>query len=202
MSATLKQWIDGMERRSTWKNAALAVGVIALSNLALAGYILPNIAASHPEAMDSDFLVMIDLQPRFSATEVYRIFDLYKPDILGLVRLLYAVDFVMPPAFAFFLACTIGKMLRYLEVKAGVWRAALLLPFAAVPFDYTENLLSLILISLYQDGQVFPTVASMIGLPTTCKFLCLALTGLTLLALLLRTGAKLIASKLASPRGA
>lgn len=201
MGTTLERLIDGVERRSTWKNAAVAVGVTLLANFALAGYILPSIEARRPEAMDGGFLVMIDLQPLVSAAEAYRIFDLYKPDILGFVRLLYAVDFVIPVAFACFFACMIGKMLRYLGTKGG-WRAALLLPFAAVPFDYTENVLSLVLISLYQGGQVFPALAGVAGLATAGKFLSLGLTGLVVVVLLLRSAAKFVAAKLGGPRGA
>jgi hypothetical protein len=202
MGATLAKLIDGLERRSTWRNAALAVGGIALSNLAMGGYILPNIEARRPEALENGFLVMIDLEPLRSAEEVYRIFDLYKPDILGLVRLLYALDFVIPLTFAVCILCLIGKMLRYLEVKEGGWRVALLLPFAALPFDYTENALSLFLISQYQDGQVFPTLARVASITTAAKFLALGCTGLTMVALLLRTATKLIAQRAGSPRGA
>lgn len=200
MGATLRKLIDGLERRSTWRNAALAAGVIALANLALAGYILPDIEARRPEAMDGGFLVMIDREPLLSAAEVYRIFDLYQPDILGLVRLLYAVDFVVPLAFACFLACLIGKMLRYLGGTAGGWRVALLLPFVALLFDYTENVLSLFLTGQYQDGQVFPTVARVASLATAGKFLGLAVTGLAVVALLLRTAAKLLSPRAPAPR--
>ena len=94
----------------------------------------------------------------------------------------------------------IGKMLRYLETK-GPWRAALLVPFAAIPFDYTENALSLFLLGQYQDGQVFPTLARMAGIVTAAKFLGLGCMGVTLLAVLLRTGTKFIAQKAGSSRG-
>jgi hypothetical protein len=203
MGATLAKLIDGLERRSTWRNAALALGGIVLSNLAMGGYILPNIQARRPEALEDGFLVMIDLEPLRSAEEVYRIFELYEPDILGFVRLLYALDFVMPLMFAVCILCLIGKMLRYLEVKAGGWRtAALLLPFAALPFDYTENALSLFLIGQYQDGQVFPTLARVASIATAAKFLGLVCAGLTMVVLLLRTAMKLIARRAGSPRGA
>jgi len=195
MGATLAKLFDGLERRSTWKNAALAVGGIALSNLAMGGYILPTIQARRPQAMADGFLVMIDLEPLRSAEEVYQIFDLYEPDILGLVRLFYALDFVMPLMFAVFSLCLIGKMLRYLEVKEGIWRAALLLPFVGLLFDYMENASSLFLISQYQDGQVFPTLARVASIATAAKFLGLACTGLTMVALLLRTAMKLIARR-------
>lgn len=203
MGATLAKLIDGLERCSTWRNAALAVGGVALSNLAMGGYVLPNIQARRPEALDDGFLVMIDLEPLRSAEEVYRIFDLYEPDILGFVELLYALDFVLPLAFAVFILCLIGKMLRYLEVKEGRWRAALLLlPFAALPFDYIENALSLFLMSEYQDGQVFPTLARVASISTAAKFLGLGCIGLTLVALLLRTAMKLIARRAGSSREA
>lgn len=191
MGATLAKLLDGLERHATWRNAALAVGGIVLSNLAMGEYILPNIQARRPEALEDGFLVMIDLEPLRSVEEVYRIFDLYKPDILGLVQLLYALDFVTPLALAVFLLCLIGKMLRYLQVKEGGWRAALLLPFAALLFDYTENALSLFLISQYQDGQVFPTLARVASIATAAKFFGLLCTGLTMVALLFRTAMKL-----------
>ncbi len=187
--------LDGLARRATWTNAAIAVGVLAVANVMLAGYILPSIAAIRPEALEDDFLVMIDREPLLSVDEMYRIFDLYQPDILGLVQLLYAVDFVMPLAFGCLFACLIGKLLRYLEVKAGAWRVALLLPFAAIPFDYTENLLSLVLTSEYQEGRVFPVLARVATVATACKFLGLALTGLATVVLLVRTVVKRVASR-------
>lgn len=202
MPATLARLIDGLERHSTWRNVALAVGGIGLTNLALAGYILPSIEARRPEALEDGFLVMIDLKPLCSAEQAYQIFDLYTPDILGLVRILYALDFVIPLLFAGCILGLIGKLLRYLEVKEGGWRLALLVPFAALLFDYMENTFALFLISQYQDGQVFPTLAGAAGIATAGKFLGLGGTGLTLVALLLRTATKLIAKKAGSPRGA
>ncbi len=201
MGATLAKLIDGLERRSTWKNAALGLAGIVLSNVAMGGYLIPNIQERRPDAVEDGFLVMIDLEPLRSVEEVYRILDLYQPDIVGFVRLLYAVDFVMPLAFALCMLCLIGKMLRYLEVKEGVWRAALLLPLVALPFDYTENALSLLLISQYQDGQMLPTLARVAGIATAAKFLGLACTGLTMVALLLRTAMKLIARRAGRRRG-
>lgn len=202
MGATLEKLIHGLEGRLTWKNAALAFGVIVLSNVAMAGYLLPNIQARHPQAVEDGFLVMIDLKPLCSAEEVYRVFDLYTPDILGFVRLLYALDFVMPLAFAFVVAFLLGRMLRYLGVKEGGWRAALLLPFAALLFDYTENVLALFLMGQYPDGRVFPTLARVAGIATASKMLCLILAGLTLVALLVRTAVKRIAPKAGAARGA
>jgi hypothetical protein len=202
MGATLAKLIDGLERLSTWRNAALGFGGIVLSNLAMGGYIIPNIEARRPEAVDDGFLVMIDLEPLRSAEEVYRIFDLYEPDVLGFVRLLYAVDFVMPVAFSVCLVCLIGMMLRYLEVKEGGWRAVLLLPLVAVLFDYAENAASLFLIGQYQDGRVFPTLARVASVMTAVKFLCLACAGLAMVVLLIRTVMKLVARRAGSPRGA
>jgi hypothetical protein len=199
MGAALKQLIDGLERRATWRTAALAFGVILLSNLAMKGYLSPNIQARQPEALKDGFLVMIDLEPLLSFEEIYRIFDLYTPDILGLVRLVYALDFVTPLAFAFLCLSLIGKLLRYLGVKAGGWRACLLLPFVGLLFDYTENALALFLIHQYQDGQVFPTLARVASIATASKFVGLGLTGLATVALLLWAAAKLIASKAGPP---
>jgi hypothetical protein len=193
MATTLKQLINRLERRLTWKNAAFAFTVIVLSNLALMGYILPGIQTRQPAALESDFLVMIDRTPLLSAGEVYRIFDLYTPDILGLVRLVYAVDFVVPLALAFVVAVLLAKLLQYLRVLAGGWRALLLLPFAAPLFDDVENVLALVLTSQYQDGRVFPTLARVASVATACKFCCLALTGVALLALLIRAAVKRIA---------
>jgi hypothetical protein len=201
MAATSEELIHGLEGRLTWRTAAIALGVIVLSNVAMAVYLLPNIQARRPQAVEDGFPVMIDLEPLSSADEIYRVFDLYSPDILGLVRLLYALDFVMPLAFAVVLAVLIGKLLRYLGVKAGGWRASLLLPFAALPFDYTENVLALVLSSLYQDGQVFPTLARVAGVATAVKFLCLALTGLALVALLLRAAVKRVNSRASAAPG-
>lgn len=198
MGAALKKLIDGLERRATWRTAALAFGVTLLSNLAM-GYLLTNIEARHPEALDDGFLVMIDLEPLLSFEEIYRIFDLYTPDILGFVRLLYAVDFVMPLAFAFLCIALIGKLLRYLGVKAGGWRGCLLLPFVALLFDYTENTLALFLLGQYQDGQVLPTLARVASIATTSKFVGLGLTGLVTVVLLLWAVARLIASKVRAP---
>lgn len=194
MGAVRKQLIDGLERRATWTTAALALGVTLLANLAMKGYIFPNIEARHPEALKDGFLVMIDLEPLLSSEEIYRIFALYTPDILGFVRLLYALDFVTPLAFAFLCLTLIGKLLRYLG-KADGWRACLLVPFAALLFDYTENALALFLIGQYQDGQVFPTLARVASIATAIKLVGLGLTGLTTVALLLLAAAKLIASK-------
>jgi hypothetical protein len=197
MGATLAKLLDGLERRCTWRNAALAVGGIVLSNLAMGGYIIPNIEARRPEAMKDGFLAMIDVAPLSSAEEVYRIFDLYTPDILGFVRLLYALDFVMPLMFAVLMLCLMGKMLRYLEVKEGAWRAALLLPFTGLLFDYTENASSLFLIGQYQDGQVFPTLARVASIATAAKFLGLGCSGLTMVVLLFRAAMKRIARRAA-----
>lgn len=194
MGTTLKQLIDGLERRATWTTAALAFGVTLLANLAMKGYLFPNIEARQPEAMNDGFLVMIDLEPLRSSEEIYRIFELYAPDILGFVRLLYALDFVIPLAFAFLCLALIGKLLRYLG-KAGGWRACLLLPFVGLLFDYTENALALVLIGQYQDGLVFPTLARVASIATAGKFVGLGLTGLATVALLLWAAARLIASK-------
>ena len=193
MAATLTRLIDGLERRATWKNAALAFGGIILVNVAMAGYILPNIAARRPRALEDDFLVMIDLAPLSSAEEVYRIYDLYSPDVLGFVRLLYALDFVMPLAFAVCLVCLIGKLLRALRVTEGVWRAALLVPLVALLFDYAENVLSLFLLGQYQDGRVYPALARAASGATAVKFVGLGCAGLTLVVLLLRLAARRVA---------
>lgn len=192
--------IDRAERHATWRTAALALGVTVLSNLAMIGYVLPGIQALRPEAMNDGFLRMIDLDPLLSSEAAYRIFELYTPDILGLVRLLYALDFVMPLAFALLCLSLLGKMLRYLGVTTGAWRACLLVPFAALLFDYTENSLALFLIDQHQHGQVFPTLARLASVATAAKFACLGLSGLAMLALLLRTAAKRIASRAAPPR--
>jgi hypothetical protein len=201
MGTTLARLIDGLERHATWRNFALAVGGIVLSNLAMGGYIIPSIEARRPQAVHDGFLVMIDLEPLRSVEEVYGIFDLYAPDILGFVRLLYALDFVMPLAFAVGIFCVIGKLLRYLEVKGG-WRAVLLMSFVALPFDYAENASSLFLISQYQDGQVFPTLARVAGIATAVKFLGLGCAGLTMVVLLLWAATKLIARRVGRQRGA
>src|SRR5262245_10710316 len=63
MRTTREKLIDGLERRLTWRNAALAAGLFVLSNLALGSYILPSIQARRPEALDDGFLVMIDRSP-------------------------------------------------------------------------------------------------------------------------------------------
>ena len=202
MPTTLQTLIHRLEGRLTGRNAAVAFGVIVLSNIAMAGYLIPNIEARRPSAVEDGFLVMIDLKPLHSVEEMYKIFDLYTPDILGFVRLLYAVDFVFPLAFAFVVAFLLGKLLRHLEVKAGAWRTTLLLPFAAVAFDYTENVLALVLTSQYTDGHVFPTLARVAGVATAGKMLCLILSGLTLVALLLRTAVKRLAPKPGAMRGA
>lgn len=199
MGSTMARLLDGLERRTTWKNAASAVGCIALGNLATAGYILPGIEARRPEALADDFLVLIDLAPLSSAAEIYKIFDLYTPDILGFVRLFYALDFVIPLMFAICTLCLVGKMLRYLQVT-GAWRFALLLPFAALPFDYAENASSLFLIDQYQHGQVFPTLARVTSVVTAIKFLGLGCAGLTLVILLLRTAARRVTRR--TPRSA
>lgn len=198
MATTLARLIDGLERRSTWKNAALAVGGILLSNVAMGAYILPCVEARQPEAVHDGLLVMIDLAPMISAEEVYKIFDLYHPDILGLVRLMYAVDFVMPLAFAVLLMCLIGKMLRYLDVR-GIGRLVLLLPFTSLLFDYVENTLSLVLIAQYQDGQVFPTLARVASVATVVKFLGLASAALTVVVLLLRAAPRFITRRTPPP---
>jgi len=201
MIAALAKLLDGLERRSTWKNAAVAVGCIGLVNLVMGRYILPTIEARRPEALEDGFLVMIDLRPLASVEEVYRVFDLYQPDILGLVRLLYALDFVTPLAFAVGLMCLLGKLLRYLGVTEG-WRAALLLPFVALVFDCMENGLCLFLISRYQDGQVFPGLARVAGVVTAGKFIGLAATGLMLVVLLLRAAVKRVGRSAGGPRRA
>lgn len=200
MITALNRRIDGLARRATWRTAALAFGAILLANLAMKGLLLPDIEARHPDVLDDGFLVMIDREPLRSSAEIYRIFDLYTPDILGTVRLLYAVDFVTPLAFAFLCLALIGKLLRYLGVKAGGLRICLLLPFAALLFDYAENALALFLIDQHQDGQVFPTLARVASVATTTKFVFLGLTGLTMVALLLWAAAKRIAAKAGPPR--
>lgn len=200
MSTMPARLIDGLVRAATWRNTALAFGGMVLSNLALGGYVLPSIQARQPAAMDDGFLVMVDLVPLCSADQAYRIYDLYTPDILGLVRLLYALDFAMPLMFALFAVCLLGAMVRVLEVKGGL-RATLLLPFVAVSFDYVENALSLLLIGQYQDGRVFPTLARVTGIVTTAKFLALAGVGLALVILLLRTVMTLLARRASRPQG-
>ncbi len=109
---------------------------------------------------------------------------------------------MIPLAFAVCFLCLTGKMLRYLDVREGGGRAALLVSFAALPFDYMDNALSLLLLSQYQDGQVFPTLARGAGITTAAKFLGLACTGLTMVAVLLRTVTKFITQKTGGPRGA
>lgn len=189
------QLIDALEGRLNWKNAAIAFAVIVLSNVAMAGYILPNIAARRPQALDDGFLIMIDLAPLRPADEVYKIFDLYTPDILGFVRMLYAVDFVMPLGFMFIVAVLLSKLLRYLGVRAGGWRTFILLPFVALAFDYSENLLALFLTSQYQDGQVFPTLARVASVATAFKFMCMIVAALGLVVLLVRTAIRRFAAK-------
>lgn len=191
MSSPQAPPLDRLNARLTWRNAAVALAVIVAANLALATWILPTIAARRPQAMHDDFLQMIDRAPLRSPEEIYEILGLYTPDILGPVRTLYALDFVIPLALAFILAVLFARMLRYQGVTSG-WRTLALLPFAAVSFDYAENLLALLLMSL--DG-VHPTLARITGIVTACKFLCLLVTGLTLLTLLVRTTIRRLAAK-------
>lgn len=191
---SVAQVIDGLERRATWRTAALAIGTIVLANLAMQSLALADIQARRPEALDDGFLVMIDREPLLSAAEVYRIFDLYTPDILGSVRLLYALDFVVPLAVACLCLALLGKMLRYLGAR-GIWRVCLLLPFVAPLFDYTENALVLFLVGQYQDGQVWPTLASAASVATACKFAALSVTGLVMVVLLVRVVARRVGSR-------
>jgi hypothetical protein len=57
----------------------------------------------------------------------------------------------------------------------------------------------LFLVHQYQDGQVFPTLARVASIATASKFVGLGLTGLTTVALLLWSAAKLIASRAGRP---
>lgn len=191
----MQRLIHGLEARLTWTSAALGFGVIVLSNVVMAGYLLPSIEARRPQALDDGFLRMIDLAPLRPAADVYAIFDLYTPDILGYVRMLYAVDFVFPAGFALVAAVLIHKLLRYLGVTEGAWRAAVLVPFAALPFDYIENVFALVLSSLYQGGAVYPTLALVAGVATALKFACLIVSGLTLVTLLIRAVARRFSSR-------
>lgn len=197
MGTTLTLLLDHLERRATWRTAALALGGIVAVNVVMAGYVVPAIAERRPEAIVDGFPVMLDLAPVSSAEEVYRIFDLYSPDIVGLVRLLYTLDFLIPLFFAVLVSCLIGAMLRYLAIKEGPWRVTLLLPFCGLPFDYVENALSLFLLGQYQDGHVFPVVARVAGVATAAKFLGLFCAGVALVAVLARTTTTFLARRAA-----
>lgn len=191
----LTRTIDGLQRLASWRTAGSAVVVLVLVNLAMKGWLLPDIAARRPEAVDDGFLVMIDLEPLRSSAEVYRVFDLYTPDILGAVRMLYALDFVIPLAFACVLSTLIGKLLRSLGLTAGGWRACVLLPFVAMLFDDIENVLVLVLLGQYQDGVMSPALARAAGIVTLGKFVGLGLTALVLLVLLLRAAVRRFVSR-------
>lgn len=191
MSSPPTPLLDRLYARLTWRNAAVALAVLVAANLALMTYVLPGIAARRPQAMQDDFPAMIDREPLRSPEEIYEILGLYTPDILDLVRTLYALDLVIPLALAFVLAVVFAKLLRRPGTTPG-WRPLVLLPFAGASFDCVENLLALMLISL--DG-VYPLLARIAGIVTACKFLCLLLTGLTLLALLVRAAARRLGSR-------
>ena len=65
---------------------------------------------------------------------------------------------------------------------------------AGLLFDYAECLLTLFLLSRYQVGQQLPSLAPLLGVATTVKFLGLGCAGPATIALLLRLAVKRLGS--------
>jgi hypothetical protein len=179
-----------------WKTGVVALVGLLLTQVFLANYVIPNVQSRRPEAVKDGMLVMVDYQGLATAAEEYRIFDLYKPDILGYVQLLYAVDFVIALSIAVLFASLIGVMVKYLDRAArgswpGRWRWLPLMGFCAMPFDFAENALALFL-TARNPAQIYYGLATVEGVLTALKELgsglAMATTVVVLLAVLVRVG--------------
>lgn len=166
--------------RLGWKTTIVAFGAYVAIQLVVMRYVVPEVRARQPAAVEGSMLKLVDVVPFISADEAYRIFDLYQPDIVPYVRLFYALDIFWPLSAAVFWASLIALMLRYLG-RADRWAWLCLLAFSALPFDYTEDILALFMIA--QRPAVHDGLARLGGIATAFKLLFVALILLTFVTL-------------------
>src|SRR6266545_4331936 len=117
--------IQRIQRYATAKTAFVGFGVLILTQVFLASYVIPSIQSRHPEAVNNGTLIMMDFQPLATPEEEYRVLNLYTPDIVGYVQMLYATDFILPLSATFLFLGLIGVMLKYVD-EGNQWRWLLL----------------------------------------------------------------------------
>lgn len=177
--------------RLGWKSTLVAVGAYLAIQTVVMRYVVPEIRARQPAAIEGRMPKLVDIAPLVSGEEAYRIFALYQPDIVGYIRLFYALDYLWPLASAFFWASLIAVMLRYLG-RTERWSWMCLLAFFALPFDYIENSLALFMIA--QRPDVHDGLARLGGIATAFKLLFIALTLLMFVTLSVMVLARAIRS--------
>lgn len=178
--------------RLGWKSTLIALVAYVAIRAVVMNYVVPEIRTRQPAAVEGRMLKVVDVAPFVSGEEAYRIFGLYQPDIVGYVRLFYALDILWPLASAFFWASLIAVMLKYLG-RTERWSWMCLLAFFALPFDYIENSLALFMIA--QRPDVHDGLARLGGIATAFKILFIALTLLTFLALAVMVLARFIRTR-------
>ena len=164
-----------------WKITIIGLAVFILAQIFLASFVIPNIKLRQPLAIENGLLIMVDGQPLATPIEEYSVFNLYKPNIVGYVYLLYAIDFLLPLSLAIFFASLIGMMIKNLRKIPNL---IILLVFLPVFFDYLENGIALFLIS-QNPTNIYLGLAQFEGIITALKLMSSGLVIITTIFLLL-----------------
>lgn len=86
----------------------MILAIIAMGQISFAAQ------SKNPAVVSSGHFVLVDFKPFESAEEAYKIFNLYTLDVIGLVRLMYAADFLFLTSLCLLVFGLIGFTLKYL----------------------------------------------------------------------------------------
>jgi hypothetical protein len=138
---------NGTVGRIDWAYCRLASGRIALAagNLVILFLIVFNVTGTAPPSGAPGTLA---LQLAFTKSAFRDVLDRWGPDAVASYRARLWLDYIFPLVYAVFL----GSAVATLSTRRGnppgvVHRALFVAPFLAVPFDYLENTLHLVLLS-------------------------------------------------------
>lgn len=174
--------IRTLHKYATGKTALVGLVLVLLAQAFLALYVVPQIQARQPQAVDGGALIMVDFRPLESPEEAYAVFNMYADSILGYVKLLYATDFLLPIGSNLFFLGLMGILLGYAK-KSDRWRSLLVLPVLGIPFDYIENLLALFMID-NRGAHTYSGLARVLGVASAFKGLFYLSTMFVVVALL------------------
>jgi hypothetical protein len=133
-------WIAAAYRRLASGRIALAAG-----NLVILFLIVFNVTGTAPPAGAPTPLA---LQLAFTKSGFRDVLDRWGPDAVASYRDWLLLDYFFPLVYAIFLSSAVATLsTRRGEAPDAVKRALFVAPLLAVPFDYLENTLHLVLLS-------------------------------------------------------
>lgn len=116
----------------------------------------------------------LDLRLSYSADEAYTVISSMTPEARWLYRTVeMSVDMIYPVIYAFFFFLLVQRLIANTAPPRWLERATSI-PFAAMIFDWLENVGIIAMISKFPDGmeRIAPVSSAM----TTLKWVCFALT--------------------------